>query len=80
VNVKEITPGAFPGPALSGRAWYGFAENFLVFFNALRCVAVRCGKIFLTIASAGRRHGPARITGGPEGDGAARVAVPEPAP
>ena len=72
----------FPGPALSGWAWRGFAGNFLVFFNALWCVAVRwsrnVGKIFLT--SAGRRHGPARIIGGPEGDGAARVAVPEPAP
>jgi hypothetical protein len=38
------------------------------------------GKISLTIVSTGRRHGPARITGGPEGGGAARVAVPEPAP
>ena len=84
MNVKEITPDTFRGPALAGRAWCGFAGNFLVFFNALRCVAVRwscnVGKIFLTTVSAGRRHGPARIIGGPEGDRAARVAVPEPAP
>ena len=41
--------------------------------------SLNVGKIILTIISAGRRHGPARTRGGPESDGAARVAVPEPA-
>src|SRR6266704_6887120 len=58
--------------------------TFVPFFVFLWRVAARrspgYGKITLTAVSAGRRHGPARITGRPEGHRAARVAVPEPAP
>src|SRR5258708_8452521 len=64
--------------------WFSILAIFLAFFDVLRRVAVKLprntGKILLTTVSAGRQHGTARITGGPEGDRAARVTVPEPPP
>src|SRR6266571_638514 len=79
-----ITPGSLTDTAPSERTRSRCSTIFLVLFAVLRRVVVRwllnSGKIALTTVPAGRRHGPARIIGGPEGDRAARVAVPEPAP
>src|SRR5260370_10139594 len=84
MNVKWITPFTITGRGRSSRIGHGYPLIFLAFFVCLRRVAARrssyYGKIPLTTVSSGRRHGPARITGGPESHRAARVAVPEPAP
>src|SRR5438105_4973762 len=72
---------AATAPAERGRSRYSLI--FLVVSHSLRRVvmtsSLTVGKIILTVVSAGRWHGAARTVRGPEGDGAARVAVPEPA-
>src|SRR5437667_48776 len=67
VNVKGITPGAFTAAASPGRVHSGYLVIFLVISQFLRRAAMktalRIGRINLTIAPTGRRHGPARING-----------------
>src|SRR6266568_5560463 len=79
-----LRPACWPVPLYqngSGVAtWLFLLVTFVILRRVLVKLSSEVGKILLTAVSAGRRHGPARITGGPEGDRAARVAVPEPAP
>src|ERR1019366_1807946 len=80
--VNRIMPGMLPGSASPEWITSINLVIFLGFFVVLWRVVVewlpKVGIILITFISTGRRRGPARITRGPEGDGTARVAVPEP--
>jgi hypothetical protein len=73
VIVKRIMPGPFLGPASPVQSERRDPGIFLGSFGTLRRAVLQwlldTGKILLTVVSAGRRHGPARIIGGPEGKG-----------
>src|SRR6266568_2095251 len=66
VNVKGITPDAFPGSARS--AWCSDMGGFLAIFRILRRVVVRwscdAGKILLTAAQLDRRSLRGRLAPG----------------
>ena len=81
--VKQITPGLLSRMTSPGWTTSTVHKVLLVILVVIRRASARwllCdGKISITNKSAGRQRGAARIIGGPEGDGTARIAVPEPA-
>ena len=82
--VRRITPGAILTQIRLRTPVPVEAAVFLEFLGVLRRVIIRTcltvGKIILTVLSTGRSHAGPGARRGPEGHGAARVAVPEPVP